>query len=103
MAVNITVRLPWHMDGWNGAVCRDPKGNTYCSGRFSYPGDAIATTKNEGYEVGCAGKHCGKLVAYEPISSLYYAEHDKDVFTFCSARCLTIAAHNANKDPNNEK
>ena len=68
MAVNITVRLPWHMDGWNGAVCRDPKGNTYCSGRFSYPGDAIATTKNEGYEVGCAGKHCGKLDVPPPCA-----------------------------------
>ncbi len=55
MATNITVRLPWHMNGWNGTVCKDPKGNTYCSGRFSYPGDAIATTKDEAYEVGYAG------------------------------------------------
>ena len=61
MATNITVRLPWHMNGWNGTVCQDPKGNTYCSGRFSYPGDAIATTKDEAYEIGCAGKHCGQL------------------------------------------
>ena len=68
MATNITVRMPWHMDGWNGTVCRDPKGNTYCSGRFSYPGDAIATTKNEDYEVGCAGKHCGKLDVPPPCA-----------------------------------
>lgn len=61
MATNITVRLPWHMDGWNGSVCNDPKGNTYCSGRFSYPGDFIATTKDEDYEVRCAGKHCGQI------------------------------------------
>lgn len=61
MATNITVRLPWHMNGWNGTVCNDPKGNTYCSGRFSYPGDTIASTKNEDYEVGCAGRHCGQV------------------------------------------
>ncbi|GHV41656.1 hypothetical protein FACS1894187_23530 [Synergistales bacterium] len=50
MATNITVRLPWHMDGWNGTVCADPKANTYCSGRYSYPGDMIAGAKNEQYE-----------------------------------------------------
>lgn len=61
MAANITVRLPWHMNGWNGTVCKDPKGNTYCSGRFSYPGDTIARAKDETYEVGCAGKHCSQL------------------------------------------
>jgi hypothetical protein len=61
MATNITVRLPWHMNGWNGTVCLDPKDNTYCSGRFSYPGDAIATAKDEAYETDCAGKHCSQL------------------------------------------
>jgi len=61
MATNITVRLPWHMNGWNGTVCKDPKGNTYCSGRFSYPGDTIARKKDESYEVEFAGKHCSQL------------------------------------------
>ena len=61
MAINITVRLPWHMNGWNGTVCEDPKANTYCSGRFSYPGDTIATTKDVHYEVLHAGKHCGQI------------------------------------------
>lgn len=68
MATNITVRLPWHMNGWNGTVCKDPKGNTYCSGKFSYPGDVIATTKDEDYEAGCAGKHCGKLDVPPPCA-----------------------------------
>jgi len=61
MAVNITVRLPWHMNGWNGTVCKDPKANTYCSGRHSYSGDFIAETKREDDEVKCAGQHCGQL------------------------------------------
>lgn len=68
MATNITVRLPWHMDGWNGTVCRDPKGNTYCSGRYSYPGDSIASGKNETYEVSCAGQHCGQLETPPPCA-----------------------------------
>jgi hypothetical protein len=68
MATNITVRLPWHMNGWNGTVCVDPKGNTYCSGRFSYPGDAIAKGKDEAYEVACAGKHCSQLDASPPCA-----------------------------------
>lgn len=68
MAINITVRMPWHMNGWNGTVCKDPKGNTYCSGRFSYPGDAIATAKNEEYEVGCAGRHCEALDVPPPCA-----------------------------------
>ena len=68
MAINVTVRLPWHMNGWNGTVCKDPKGNTYCSGRFSYPGDAIATTKNEVYEIECAGEHIGKLDTPPPCA-----------------------------------
>lgn len=68
MATNVTIRLPWHMNGWNGTLCKDPKGNTYCSGRFSYPGDAIATTKDEAYEVGCAGKHCGQLDTPPPCA-----------------------------------
>jgi len=61
MAANITVRLPWHMNGWNGTVCEDPKGNTYCSGRHSYPGDAISHSKNVEYEIKCAGEHSSKL------------------------------------------
>lgn len=68
MATNITVRLPWHMNGWNGTVCSDPKGNTYCSGRHSYPGDMIAGAKRENYEVSCAGKHCSQLDTPPPCA-----------------------------------
>lgn len=68
MATNITVRLPWHMNGWNGTVCADPKANSYCSGRFSYPGDAIGKLKDDDYEVSCAGKHCGKLEVPPPCA-----------------------------------
>jgi len=68
MSTNITVRLPWHMDGWNGTICSDPQANTYCSGRHSYPGDYIAGAKNEEYEISCAGIHCNKLETPPPCS-----------------------------------
>ena len=41
MAVHLSARLAWHMDGWNGHVCRDPAANTFCVGQHSYPGDQI--------------------------------------------------------------
>ena len=47
MAVNISVRLAWHADGWNGHICRDPKANVYCGGRYSYMGDMIELRKEE--------------------------------------------------------
>ena len=43
-------------------------------------------------------QHCGKIVAFDPLSHLYYADHDGRVFTFCSAKCRTISTHNANKE-----
>ena len=27
---HISVRVPWHDNGWNGTVCRDPRGNGTC-------------------------------------------------------------------------
>jgi exodeoxyribonuclease V alpha subunit len=30
MTQHISARLAWHDSGWNGRVCRNPKGNTYC-------------------------------------------------------------------------
>ncbi|MCL2203701.1 MAG: AAA family ATPase [Defluviitaleaceae bacterium] len=68
MAVNITVRLPWHMGGWNGHVCNDPKANTYCTGRHSYPGDYISGAKREEYEIAHAGQHCATLEMPPPCA-----------------------------------
>ncbi len=68
MATNITVRLPWHMNGWNGTVCADPKANTYCSGRYTYPRDTIAKAKREDEEILVAGMHCGQLDNQPPCA-----------------------------------
>ena len=61
MAVHMSVRLAWHMDGWNGRVCSKPADNVYCVGPSSYPGEMIAKTRKLDYEKQCAGKPCGAL------------------------------------------
>jgi hypothetical protein len=50
MATHISIRMAWHNDGWDGHICKDPKANTYCCGRFSYPGDVIAKERNLEWE-----------------------------------------------------
>ena len=70
------------MNGWNGTVCKDPRANTYCSGRHSYPGEHIAAKKDEEYEINCAGQHCGKLEIPPPCTFSCNAFGDKPVRCF---------------------
>ena len=56
MTIHISARLAWHNNGWNGCVCNNPKGNTYCIGQFSFPGDMIAERRNLELEESLAGK-----------------------------------------------
>ena len=37
MALHLSARVAWHMNGWDGRICRDPASNTYCVGPASYP------------------------------------------------------------------
>jgi ATP-dependent exoDNAse (exonuclease V) alpha subunit len=68
MVVNISIRLPWHADGWNGHVCSDPVANVYCGGRHSYPGDMIGKKKNSETEVLFSGKPCSALTTPPPCA-----------------------------------
>jgi exodeoxyribonuclease V alpha subunit len=63
MTTHITVRLAWHNNGWNGHICQNPKGNTYCVGRHSYPGDLISTARDTEWEIklDVAGKPCSRV------------------------------------------
>lgn len=61
MTVHMSARLAWHMDGWNGHVCKTPGANTYCVGPHSYPGEMIAERRDLKLETKCAGKCCTKL------------------------------------------
>jgi ATP-dependent exoDNAse (exonuclease V) alpha subunit len=48
---HISIRVPWHDDGWRGTVCKSPKLNTAC---LKLP--RIAETKNEDAENEVAGQ-----------------------------------------------
>ncbi len=56
MTTHISARMAWHDNGWNGTVCRHPKGNTYCVGQFSFPGNMIAEKRDLSKEMLAAGK-----------------------------------------------
>lgn len=53
---HISVRVPWHDAGWNGAVCHDPKNNSACIVL-----KRIAENKNEASESSLAGRHLKDL------------------------------------------
>ena len=41
--------------------------------------------------------NCNKVIAFEPLSSLKYAEKDKNLFVFCSGRCRSNMIKNLSK------
>ena len=49
---HLSVRVPWHDNGWNGTVCGDPKNNVACLKLLR-----IAERKDEVYEAGFSGHH----------------------------------------------
>lgn len=66
MTTHISARLAWHDSGWNGYVCRNPKGNTYCIGQFSFPGDMISERRDLDVESRAAGNPVSELPEYIP-------------------------------------
>ena len=66
MSVHMSARLAWHMDGWNGHVCKNPTGNSYCVGQHSYPGEMIAERRELPFENENKGTCCTKLKGYIP-------------------------------------
>lgn len=44
--MHLTVRMAWHDSNWNGKVCCDPEGNTYCNGAHSLLSGRIEKKKN---------------------------------------------------------
>lgn len=65
MTAHITARLAWHDFGWNGRICERPDCNTYCVGRYSFPGDVIARERCLEHEVPNAGKLVSELASGE--------------------------------------
>lgn len=61
MTVHLSARLAWHMDGWNGRICRDPAANTFCVGTDSFPRGLIREGRELEWEKANAGRPCGGL------------------------------------------
>lgn len=61
MTIHLSARVAWHMDGWNGHVCKNPKANTYCVGQFSYPGQMINERRDLDWEEAHQGSGCSGL------------------------------------------
>lgn len=66
MTIHISARLAWHDSGWNGHICRNPRGNTYCVGQHSYPGDMCATRRDVSWEEQHAGQPIKTLKQLPP-------------------------------------
>src|SRR5690606_32739948 len=44
---NLTLRVAWHDNKWNGSICNDPANNTYCNGFHSLLSERIRKRKDE--------------------------------------------------------
>ena len=66
MTTHLSARVAWHMDGWNGHVCKNPKANTYCTGQFSYPGQMINERRDLNWEEENQGRCCSELDEVPP-------------------------------------
>jgi len=66
MTIHLSARLAWHMDGWNGRICRMPSNNHYCIGAHSYPGDKIRDSRDLPWEETVAGQDCSKIEGIPP-------------------------------------
>lgn len=48
--MHLTVRMAWHDNNWDGKVCCNPEGNTYCTGAHSLLSGRIEKKKDTEYE-----------------------------------------------------
>lgn len=66
MAIHLSARLAWHMDGWNGHICQNPSSNYFCVGPHSYPGEMIREKRDLEWEqkpkvAGCSCKDLDRI------------------------------------------
>lgn len=76
---HLSVRIAWHDNGWNGRVCNNPSENVYCVGRYSYPGDVIASQRNLEWEEENSGEHAAELTKVLPCSYSINAFGDREI------------------------
>lgn len=68
MTVHLSVRLPWHDNGWNGCICEHPKRNSFCGGLYSVNAETIRQNKDDDWEEANAGKPVSELDRLPPCA-----------------------------------
>ena len=65
MTWHITARMAWHDRGWDGRVCNNPAGNSYCTGSHSLLSERLAREKKVDCET-CGDRLDQHLPEYQP-------------------------------------
>lgn len=71
--MHLTVRMAWHDNGWDGRVCQDPQGNTYCSGAHSLLSGRIEKQKDVGLEEAKRGKAIAGEFSPDSVPPCYWS------------------------------
>jgi ATP-dependent exoDNAse (exonuclease V) alpha subunit len=84
--MHLSIRVPWHDNGWNGTICRNPLANSACLilGR-------VAETRNDQFEVQHAGKRWDQLSEGEAVEIGCMAERGAFMSPFPYRRTITHA------------
>ncbi len=73
MNKHLTVRMAWHDNRWNGKVCLNPAGNTYCTGTHSLLSGRIEKNKNAQAEQAQSGEYIQGNFAPEAVPPCYWS------------------------------
>lgn len=73
--MHLTVRMAWHDNNWDGKVCCNPEGNTYCTGAHSLLSGRIEKRKNTEFEskAGVAGEYVAKNFQPSNVPPCYWS------------------------------
>ena len=65
---NVTFRVAWHDNAWNGHVCKEPERNKFCTGFHSLLSERIRKRKHEhmSEEIKYAGQHLNDIEYLPP-------------------------------------
>ncbi len=66
MPRHLTIRLAWHDNKWNGAICSDPAANVYCAGTHSLLSERMAREKNIVVEMQNRNRKLDQVPKYLP-------------------------------------
>ncbi len=105
---HITLRVPWHDNGWNGTVCNNPCNNTSCLNlsrisegkndkkETSFAGQPIEFFKQEDYPP-CVSEHATFMSKFDVSSSKYhpYSERNEETHGHFAETPFTFDAYSA--------